>query len=136
MNYILFYFILLSIINLIDAKANIVSVSVCIYSSNDTADITRVINEKEKNGYKLLNYDALNSETYLYVRLEEHIITLIEKENATTRDILNIKKLNDNDNINLINKVLIDNAMQIFYMSFMIIVIIYVTHMLILTSLV
>ena len=73
MNNILFYLILVALINYIYAKVMVISVS---NSLNHATVLTTVINEKENNGHKFINSEVLNNETYLYFRIEEQSIKI------------------------------------------------------------
>ena len=88
MNNILFYLILISLINYIYSKIMVISVS---NSSNHATLLTTIINEQENKGNKFIN-----SETYLYFTIGNPYI-------------------------------------DIFYISYMTIIMIYVIYILILT---
>lgn len=109
--YILIYFINLLILNYIDASVKVISVPMGFYASNHANKLTTIINERENKGYQYINSNSFNSVTYLYFRFDN---------NQSCYNYFTDLETIDNDKQ--------ENVLQIFYLSFVLLVAVYVVY--------
>ena len=109
--HILIYFIILLILNYIDARVKVIYVPMGFYASNHANKLTKIINELENKGYQYINSNAFNSITYLYFRFDN---------NQSCYNCFTDLETIDNDKQ--------ENVLQIFYLSFVLLVAVYVIY--------
>ncbi len=109
--YILIYFTILLILNCIDASVKVISVPMGFYASNHANKLTKIINEHENKGYQYINSNAFNSVTYLYFRFDN---------NQSCYNCFTELETIDSDKQ--------ENVLQIFYLSFILLVAFYVIY--------
>ena len=110
-SYLFMCFMIALIITNIKANVKVISVPMGFYASNHANKLTKIINELENKGYQYINSNAFNSITYLYFRFDN---------NQSCYNCFTDLETIDNDKQ--------ENVLQIFYLSFVLLVAVYVIY--------